>query len=206
MSATSSRAAQSVVGRRSRRRRSSSIVDQVHLVDADDDVRDAQQRGDVGVAPGLLDDALARVDEDDRQVGGRGAGDHVARVLHVAGRVGDDELRRAGGEVAVGDVDRDPLLALGAQPVGEQRQVRGSRRRGARSVCSTCSSWSSRIAWSRRAAGRSASTCRRRPSPRWRSAGAHCTGVRVIVPVCSGDSAHGSRSSPRACGPPSRPR
>jgi hypothetical protein len=41
----------------------------------------------------------------------------------VAGRVGDDELAPRGVEVAVGDVDRDPLLALGAQAVGQQRQV-----------------------------------------------------------------------------------
>jgi hypothetical protein len=41
----------------------------------------------------------------------------------VSGDVGDDEAPARGGEVAVGDVDRDALLALGAQPVGEQRQV-----------------------------------------------------------------------------------
>ena len=39
------------------------------------------------------------------------------------GRVGDDEAPLGGGEVAVGDVDRDPLLALGAQAVGQQREV-----------------------------------------------------------------------------------
>ena len=66
---------------------------------------------------------LARVDEHDREVGGRGAGDHVAGVLNVAGRVGDDELAPRRGEVAVGDVDGDALLALGAQAVGQQRQV-----------------------------------------------------------------------------------
>ncbi len=75
------------------------------------------------MAAGLLADALARVDQHDRQVGGRGAGDHVARVLLVARGVGDDELAPRGLEVAVGDVDRDPLLALGAQAVGQQRQV-----------------------------------------------------------------------------------
>jgi len=42
----------------------------------------------------------------------------------VARRVGDDELAPRGVEVAVGDVDRDALLAFGAQAVGEQRQVR----------------------------------------------------------------------------------
>ena len=53
----------------------------------------------------------------------RGAGDHVARVLHVAGRVGDDELAARRGEVAIGDVDRDALLAFGAQAVGEIGQI-----------------------------------------------------------------------------------
>ena len=53
----------------------------------------------------------------------RGAGDHVARVLHVARRVGDDELAARRGEVAVGDVDRDALLALGAEAVGEVGEI-----------------------------------------------------------------------------------
>ena len=60
------------------------VVDEVHLVDAHDEVRDAAAASDERVAARLLDDALARVDEHDRQVGGRGARDHVARVLHVA--------------------------------------------------------------------------------------------------------------------------
>jgi hypothetical protein len=41
----------------------------------------------------------------------------------VAGGVGDDELPALGLEVAVGDVDRDALLALRPQAVGEQREV-----------------------------------------------------------------------------------
>jgi hypothetical protein len=41
----------------------------------------------------------------------------------VAGRVGHDELARRRGEVAVGDVDRDALLALGRQAVEQQRVV-----------------------------------------------------------------------------------
>ena len=41
-------------------------ADQVHLVDRHDEVRDAQQRGDEGVAARLLEDALAGVDEHDR--------------------------------------------------------------------------------------------------------------------------------------------
>ena len=98
-------------------------VDEVHLVDRVHDVRQLEHRRDVGVAAGLLDHALARVDEDHRDVGGRRAGDHVARVLHVAGRVGELEAAARRDEGAVGDVDRDPLLPLGAQAVGEQREV-----------------------------------------------------------------------------------
>jgi hypothetical protein len=48
---------------------------------------------------------------------------HVAGVLLVAGCIGDDELALAGREVAVGDVDRDALFALGLEAVGQQREV-----------------------------------------------------------------------------------
>jgi hypothetical protein len=41
----------------------------------------------------------------------------------VARGVGHDELAPAGGEEAVGDVDRDALLALGRQAVQQQREV-----------------------------------------------------------------------------------
>ena len=75
------------------------------------------------MAASLLDHALPGVDEHDRDVGRRRAGDHVARVLHVTRRVGELEAPPRGDEDAVGDVDRDPLLALGAQAVGEERQV-----------------------------------------------------------------------------------
>ena len=98
-------------------------VDEIHLVDGEDEVGDGEERRDQRVAARLLDHALARVDEHDGDVGRRGAGDHVARVLDVARGVGELEAAPRGDEAAVGDVDRDPLLALGAQPVGEQREV-----------------------------------------------------------------------------------
>jgi len=77
----------------------------------------------IGVAAGLGEHALARVDQDHREVGGRGAGDHVAGILLVPRGVGDDELALLGGEEAVSDVDRDPLLALGGEAVDEQSEV-----------------------------------------------------------------------------------
>ena len=84
---------------------------------------DLQQRGEKAVPLGLGEHAVARVDQDDGQFGRGGAGDHVARVLDVAGRVRDDELAPGRGEVAIGHIDGDALLALGAQPIGQQRQV-----------------------------------------------------------------------------------
>jgi hypothetical protein len=41
----------------------------------------------------------------------------------VARRVGDDELALRRREIAVRDVDRDALLALGLEAVGQQREV-----------------------------------------------------------------------------------
>ena len=104
------------------------VADEVHLVDGGDDVGDAEERGDGGVAAGLGEEGAefeegAGVEEDDGDVGGGGPGGHVAGVLLVAGGVGDDELAAGGGEVAVGDVDGDSLLALGFEAVGEEGEV-----------------------------------------------------------------------------------
>jgi len=48
---------------------------------------------------------------------------HVPRVLDVSRAVGDDELPVRRRRVAVRDVDRDALFALGAQAVGDEGQV-----------------------------------------------------------------------------------
>ena len=95
-------------------------VDEVHFVDSQHNVPDAEERAEVGVATGLGDDAGACVDKDDGEVGRRPARNHVAGVLLVARRVGYDELALVGGEVAVGHVDGDALFALGLKPVAEE--------------------------------------------------------------------------------------
>ena len=101
------------------------VADEVHLVHQHGDVGHAEQRRDRQVAARLLGHPAAGVDQHEREVGGRGAGGHVARVLRVAGAVVQHEAAARGGEVAVGDVDRDALLALGAQAVGQPREVGG---------------------------------------------------------------------------------
>ena len=40
------------------------VIDQVHLVHRDDDVMDAEKRGDERVAAGLGQHALARIDQE----------------------------------------------------------------------------------------------------------------------------------------------
>ena len=75
------------------------------------------------MAAGLGQHALARVDQDDGEIGIGGAGRHVAGILLMARRVGDDEFALVGGEEAIGHVDGDALLALGLQPVHQQREI-----------------------------------------------------------------------------------
>ena len=75
------------------------------------------------MAPGLAGETMARVHQDHRRVRRRGTRGHVARVLLVAGRVGDDERALIRGEEAVGHVDGDALLAFRLQAVEQQREV-----------------------------------------------------------------------------------
>ena len=98
------------------------------------------KRSDVRVPARLLEHAVPRVDQNQGDVGGRRARDHVPRVLNVTRRVGDDELALVGREVAVGDVDGDALLALGLEAVGEQRKSGSSLCEAAR----TAAIWSSK--------------------------------------------------------------
>ena len=144
------------------------IVDQIDLVDRQHDVAHAEQRADEGMPPGLHQHALARVDQDHGELGIGGAGRHVAGVLLVPGRIGDDEGAARGREKAIGDVDGDALLALGLEPVDQQREI--DIVAGGAVTCRN--PWRARkaglrrSAWNRAAAARSGSTCRRPPTRR----------------------------------------
>ena len=99
------------------------VADQVHLVDREHDAADAHQRHDGAVPESLRQQALGRVDQDDREVGRRGPRRHVARVLFVARRVGNDEAPPRRREIAVADVDGDALLALRLQAVDQPCEI-----------------------------------------------------------------------------------
>ena len=99
------------------------VIHHVHFGHRQRKAADAHQPGEIAMAPGLGEHALARVDQHHRRLGARRAGDHVARILLVAGGVGDDELALGAREIAVSDVDRDRLLAFGRETVDQQRKV-----------------------------------------------------------------------------------
>ncbi len=101
------------------------VAHEVHLVDGQYQFPDAEHRADVGVPTRLRQQVPAAMDvaQNDRQVGRRRTGRHVARVLLVAGRVGDDELALVGREEAIGYVDRDALLPLGRQAIDEKGEI-----------------------------------------------------------------------------------
>ena len=95
------------------------VANQIHFVDGDHDAFDAQQACDVGMTARLRQHAFARVHQHDGQFRGRCAGDHIARVLFMAGSIGNDELAAWCSEVAIGNIDRDALLAFGTQTIGQ---------------------------------------------------------------------------------------
>ena len=82
-----------------------------------------KEGGDVEVAAGLFDDAMAGVDKKHHYLGGRHAGDRIAGVLHVPRGIGEDEGALIRGEVAISHVDGNALLTLGPQAVDKQGKV-----------------------------------------------------------------------------------
>ena len=96
-------------------------IDPVHFVDDDGDLLDAEKMQQIAVAPGLVAHALQRVDDQQRAVRLRGAGDHVAQKFGVAGRIDQHHVARAGAEADLRGVDGDALVAFGLQRIQEER-------------------------------------------------------------------------------------
>jgi hypothetical protein len=98
-------------------------ADEIHFVDRQHDVADTHQAGDDGVTARLDQQAFPRIDQKHREFGGGGRRRHVAGILLVPRRVGDDEGAARGREIAIGDINGDALLALGLQAVEQQREI-----------------------------------------------------------------------------------
>ena len=102
-------------------------VQQVHLVDQHADLADAEHAEDVAVPLGVLPHALEGVDDEQRRLRARGAGDHVLEELHVARGVVDDVVALRRVEEAARRVDGDALRLLVLQGVQEERVLEGAR-------------------------------------------------------------------------------
>ena len=191
--------------RRARRRRAVP-ADQVHLVGHDEELvaRPSSAAMQVWRRVCSRRPAVASTTHQG-QVGGRGAGGHVPRVLHVPGAVGDDELAVGRRRVAVGDVDGDALLALGPQAVGDEGEVDLAHARGVPTPPRRPRAGRRRAGGCRRGGGRSGSTCRRRPSRSSAKRRRSMSPWRARRPAASRQVVT-PRSTPRACGPPSRSR
>ena len=81
----------------------------------------AHQMRQIAVAARLGEHTTAGIDEDNRQISGRCRSDHIARVLLVARRIGDDVFTCASRKIAISHVDGNTLLAFSLQAIGKQR-------------------------------------------------------------------------------------
>jgi hypothetical protein len=111
------------------------IVDEIHLVHGDEHSGNSEKRRDERVAFGLGDDSMPGVDQNDGQVRRRRTRRHVSRVLLVSRRIRDDEMPLLRREISVGHIDRDLLLALRLEAVGQQREVDGGPSPETNRVC-----------------------------------------------------------------------
>ena len=66
---------------------------------------------------------LREVDEQHGQIGGRGTGRHVARVLLVPRAVGNNKGTAGRRKKTIRDIDRDALLPLVFEPIEQQREI-----------------------------------------------------------------------------------
>jgi hypothetical protein len=98
-------------------------ADAIHFVDDHRHLRNAKQMKQVAVSTGLIAQALGGVDDEHRGVGLRGAGDHVAQELGMAGRIDQHDIARGSAEADLAGVERDALIAFGLQRVEEERPL-----------------------------------------------------------------------------------
>jgi hypothetical protein len=96
-------------------------IDPIHLVDDDGDLMDAEEMQQIAVAPGLVAHAFRGVDQQERGIGLRRAGDHVAQEFRMSGRIDQHDVARGGAEADLAGVERDALVAFGLQRVEQER-------------------------------------------------------------------------------------
>ena len=98
-------------------------VHQVHLIDRQHHVLDAQQRYQKSMTTGLGNHTRTGVYQDNCQIGRRATGNHITCILFVSRSIRNDKLTAIGREVAVSHINRNPLLTLRFQSIEQQSIV-----------------------------------------------------------------------------------
>ena len=88
------------------------VAHEIHLVDEDGDLPDAEHGQHVAVPPRVLPHSLVGVDDQQGGLRARRARDHVLEKLNVAWSVDDDVVTLGGLEEHPGGIDGDPLRLL----------------------------------------------------------------------------------------------
>jgi hypothetical protein len=96
------------------------VGDQVNFVDGHKQVAYAHQAAHIQVAPGLGGDAARCIHQQDAGVALRRGRHHVARVLGVAGAIGQHQGLAAQRHIAPGHVNGDALRLFVDQAVKRQ--------------------------------------------------------------------------------------
>ena len=98
-------------------------IDEVDLIDRQHHIANAEQTRDHRVPSRLRHQPFRRIDQDHGEIAVRCPGRHVARILFMPRRIGDDEMAARCREITIGDVDGDALLALGLEAIEQQREI-----------------------------------------------------------------------------------
>src|SRR2546423_11039615 len=97
------------------------VVDEIHLVDHDRRLLDAEEAQKVGMPTGLLLHAFFRIHQEQRRIGVGSARDHVLDELLVTWLVDDQVFTIAAAKSNLSDVDGDALELLFFEGVQEER-------------------------------------------------------------------------------------
>ena len=98
-------------------------VHQVHLIDSQHHMFNAQQRYQKSMATCLSDDTGAGIYQNNCQIGRRATGNHITCILFVSRSIRNDKFTAIGREVTVSHVNRDSLFTLRFQAIEQQSIV-----------------------------------------------------------------------------------
>ena len=98
-------------------------IHQIHFIDCQHDVGNAQQRRQKGVASSLREHPLRGIDKNNSHVRRRRTRYHVTRVLLMPGRVRHNKLAVIGAKETVSHINGNALLSFSRQAIYQKREI-----------------------------------------------------------------------------------